>query len=98
MPGLPDTAERRLSPFSLGGVEFAVLSEPLQLPPALAGLTSAEREVALAAVRGLSNVAISRARGSAPRTVANQLASIYRKLGVGSRAALVAFVASSRRG
>jgi DNA-binding NarL/FixJ family response regulator len=59
------------------------------------GLTRSEREVIDRARRGVSNAAIARERGSAARTVANQLASAYRKLGVSSRAELAA--GSSRR-
>jgi DNA-binding NarL/FixJ family response regulator len=42
------------------------------------------------AVEGLSNKEIAESRESSERTVANQLASIYRKLRVNSRAELVA--------
>jgi len=51
-------------------------------------LSAAEREVARLAASGLSNAEIARARGASPRTIANQLASIYGKLGVDSRAQL----------
>ena len=60
------------------------------------GLTAAEREVALDAARGLSNVMIARGRSRSPRTIANQLASIYRKLGVASRAELAALLLGER--
>jgi DNA-binding NarL/FixJ family response regulator len=53
-------------------------------------LTEAERAVACDAVRGLSNLQIAKRRNRAPRTVANQLASAFRKLGVSSRADLIA--------
>jgi DNA-binding NarL/FixJ family response regulator len=46
----------------------------------------------LDAAAGLSNAAIARARGRSPRTIANQLQSIYRKLGVASRAEMTAYV------
>lgn len=60
--------------------------------PGLRGhLTPAERSVAAMAVRGLSNREIAAARSSSRRTVANQLASVYEKLGVCSRSEL-AFV------
>ncbi|NUO49330.1 MAG: helix-turn-helix transcriptional regulator [Polyangiaceae bacterium] len=52
-------------------------------------LTEAESEVAQLVRDGLSNVEIGRHRGTAERTVANQLASIFDKLGVGSRSELV---------
>ena len=54
------------------------------------GLTEAERQVALDALAGYSNQAIAERRGSKMRTVANQLAAVYRKLGVSSRAELAA--------
>jgi DNA-binding NarL/FixJ family response regulator len=54
----------------------------------VAQLTSAQREVAELAARGLSNDDIARRRACAPRTVANLLVAAYRRLGVGSRAEL----------
>ena len=53
-------------------------------------LTPAERMIALDAAAGLSNATIAARRRRSVRTIANQLASIYRKLGVGSRAELAA--------
>ena len=52
------------------------------------GLTPAEMRIALALLEGFSNAEIGWLYGSSPRTVANQIASIYRKLGVGSRTEL----------
>jgi DNA-binding NarL/FixJ family response regulator len=56
-------------------------------------LTVAERQVAGLVLDGLSTAEIAEARRSAYRTVANQLASLYEKLGVNSRVELGAFVA-----
>jgi DNA-binding NarL/FixJ family response regulator len=85
--GAPRAGTRALR-LHLGDAEFALLSVPI-LPPALAAaLTAAERAVVCAAVEGLSNAAIARRRHSSPRTVAAQLASAFRKLGIGSRAEL----------
>ncbi|MCK6537711.1 MAG: helix-turn-helix transcriptional regulator [Polyangiaceae bacterium] len=56
-------------------------------------LSAAEREVALLVAHGLSNAEIARARGVSPNTVANQIASLFRKLGVGSRLELTRKVA-----
>jgi DNA-binding NarL/FixJ family response regulator len=53
-------------------------------------LTDAESEVATMLVAGWSNVAIATARRVSPTTVANQARSIYAKLGISSRAELVA--------
>lgn len=58
--------------------------------PSLERLTAAERTVVELAVEGLGNEAIARVRGVSLRTVANQLAAAYRKLGVGSRVELAA--------
>src|SRR5262245_26191325 len=48
-------------------------------------LSAAENAVVELTLRGLTNAAIARERQSSPRTVANQLSSAYRKLGVGNR-------------
>jgi DNA-binding CsgD family transcriptional regulator len=79
----------------IAGEEYLVLDFPAADSAGVAdpgpwSLTPAEREVAAAAVAGQSNEMIAAARGAAVRTVANQLASIYRKLGINSRAELAA--------
>jgi DNA-binding CsgD family transcriptional regulator len=48
-------------------------------------LTAAERAVAALIARGKSNEAIAKIRGTSTRTVANQVASLLRKLGLPSR-------------
>ncbi|HVY31314.1 MAG TPA: helix-turn-helix transcriptional regulator [Polyangiaceae bacterium] len=48
-------------------------------------LTSTEAEIAHDVLAGLSNAEIAGRRGTAVRTIANQVASIYRKLRVRSR-------------
>jgi DNA-binding CsgD family transcriptional regulator len=48
-------------------------------------LTNTEAEIAREVLAGLSNAEIARKRGTAVRTIANQVASIYRKLRVRSR-------------
>lgn len=75
------------------GEDLAVFSWPVQPPGIPPDLSAAEGEVVRLALRGLSNVEIARLRGRAARTVANQLASAFRKLGVGSRAELAALLA-----
>jgi DNA-binding CsgD family transcriptional regulator len=60
--------------------------------PRAADLTASERELVSHLVAGDSNVEIARARGRSERTVANQVASILRKLDVHSRADVVALV------
>jgi len=53
-------------------------------------LTAAERAVLDAVAAGMSNGEIARARKTSVRTIANQIASLFRKLRVGSRHELVA--------
>ena len=48
-------------------------------------LTRTEAEIAREVLSGLSNAQIAHKRGTAVRTIANQVASIYRKLKVRSR-------------
>lgn len=57
--------------------------------PLLAALSDAEHSVAVFLVAGLSNQEIADIRQSSVRTVTTQVQSIYRKLGVRSRAELV---------
>jgi DNA-binding NarL/FixJ family response regulator len=77
----------------LGGERLVVTSMPVTASAdLLAALSTAEREVALDAAAGLSNAAIAKKRRRAPRTIANQLASIYRKLHIASRAELALLV------
>ena len=54
------------------------------------GLTEAEWTVARLIVAGLDNREIATARGASPRTIANQLQAIFRKLRVHSRHELCA--------
>ncbi len=83
----------RVVRFRVGESQFAVLSVPLADGSAMAELTPVEREVATLAAAGLTNADIGRSRGTSERTVANQIASILRKLRVGSRYELAARLA-----
>jgi DNA-binding CsgD family transcriptional regulator len=74
--------------------ELAVICWDLAPSLADVSLTRAEREVALAAGMGASNREIARVRRTSERTVANQLAAIYRKLSIASRAELAAVLAT----
>jgi DNA-binding CsgD family transcriptional regulator len=55
----------------------------------LPDLSRAEHDVLARVVRGESNAAIARARKTSVRTVANQVASLLRKTGCGSRFELI---------
>lgn len=79
----------RVSRFDLDQDEYLVLSyptRPLRLP---ADFTPAEREVTIAILHGFSNREIADARQVAVRTVANQVAAVFKKLDVCSRIELV---------
>ena len=67
----------------------AVLSFKLPKGAAPPPLSPAEMQIVRFVLAGLTNRCIASMRGTAPRTVANQIASIYRKLDVGSRLELV---------
>jgi DNA-binding NarL/FixJ family response regulator len=64
-----------------------------RLPPTLSG---AERTVVLDLLDGASRRDIAFSRGTSPRTVANQMASIFRKLRVSSRVELLAALRSTQ--
>jgi DNA-binding CsgD family transcriptional regulator len=70
-----------------GGSDLAILWFPIG---SRGELTEVEHEIVHALLAGQRNAEIARERGTASRTVANQIASIFRKLGVRSRAELVA--------
>ena len=76
----------------IGSEDFVVLSMPAARID-VSGLSRAEFAVAERLLRGHSNARIARARKTSARTVANQVASIFRKLGVRSRRELLARLA-----
>ncbi len=87
-----DLAAWRLDLGGLGHA-FALLEWPLPIPGTSSpwhSLTPAEMTIAALASAGRSNAGIARERGCSVRTVANQVARIFRKLGVHSRAELAA--------
>lgn len=86
----PAGLRRRLTELALEGESILLASAPIVAEEAVDRLTPAQREVALLAVQGATNAAIARQRGSAERTVANQLQAIFEKFGVHSRAELAA--------
>jgi DNA-binding NarL/FixJ family response regulator len=59
-------------------------------------LTGTETAIAQDILAGLSNADIARGRGTAVRTIANQVASIYRKLRVRSRLELSLLAVAGR--
>lgn len=88
-----DVPTPRIVTFNVDDSVLAVVTVPLATGSHLSKLTPVERHVASLAAEGLSNAAIGRGRGTSERTVANQMASIMRKLKVGSRYQLAARLA-----
>jgi len=82
---LPPPPGLRSSTVDLGGDQYLVLSFPTPVWSLPGCLSAAEREVALALLRGETNETIASVRNTSVRTVANQVASIFAKLGVNSR-------------
>lgn len=80
----------RATRFRLAGDDYVVLSYPRSDLAAPAVLTSTERVVFSALLAGQSNQQIATSRDRSLRTVANQVAAVFAKLGVGSRAELFA--------
>lgn len=74
----------------LDGERFILFEWPLARVAVEESLTEAERAVLDGIVRGESNAAIARHRRRSVRTIAKQVASIFRKLGVRSRLELIA--------
>ena len=72
------------------GEGYVLVSWSMSRPANWHLLTGAELEVGAALFEGASNQQIAAGRGSSVRTVANQVASIFRKLGVRSRGELAA--------
>jgi DNA-binding CsgD family transcriptional regulator len=66
--------------------------------PATGELTASERRVAELAASGLTNREVAKAAFMSPKTVEANLARIYRKLGIKSRAELGAKIAGEARG
>ncbi|MDQ3034923.1 MAG: AraC family transcriptional regulator ligand-binding domain-containing protein, partial [Myxococcota bacterium] len=78
------SAAEHLVRFEHDDLEVLVLD--LELPePELPELTPSEREIAIRIADGLGNAEVAAERGVAVRTIANQVRSIFQKLGLCSR-------------
>ena len=75
---------------TVGDEALTVLRLPAPDPALLAMLTEAERSVLSLVLMGRNNAEIAAARATSVRTVANQLAAIFDKLGVHGRSELAA--------
>lgn len=72
----------------LDGEEYLVVGLPMPRPVLDGTVTGAEAKLIDGVLAGKTNGQIAAERGTATRTVANQLQTLYRKLGVGSRGEL----------
>jgi DNA-binding CsgD family transcriptional regulator len=92
VPKCKEASDLRATEFEIGTERFLVLSYALgpAAPRRGVGLTKAEAQVAQLVVAGRSNAEIARSRGTAVRTVTNQIAALFRKLHVKSRSELAA--------
>jgi DNA-binding CsgD family transcriptional regulator len=88
-----DRADIRTAEFVVGDDTFVMLSVALRSERGVDPLTTTEREIAAMLVDGMTNAEIASARGKSVRTIANQVASAFRKLGVGSRVELASVLA-----
>lgn len=96
-PAIRAPAGLRASLFGDGSCEYALLEWPLPAPSLAATFGAAEGDVLRALAAGLSNAEIARTRRRSPHTIANQVARIYRRLGVRSRLELFALLSAGRR-
>ncbi len=93
---IPVPTGLRASRIRVAGEDLAVFSFPIPAPVLPSGLSSAERAVALGLLEGQSNAEIAKARRTSVRTIANQVSSLFKKLGVQSRSQLVTALARLR--
>ncbi len=82
-PAESASTDLRIASMTFQGESYVVVSRPIER--SAIQLTDAEREVAKLVAAGLTNEAIAKVRGTATRTIANQVAALLRKLGVPSR-------------
>ncbi len=68
--------------------EWVVVQLPSRAERRIAALRPSEQEVARGLISGKTNAEIAAERGTSARTIANQVAAIFRAYGVCSRAEL----------
>jgi DNA-binding CsgD family transcriptional regulator len=87
---------RKLAEVAIADDTLLVGASPLIDERTAAGLTRVENTMVVQLVAGSTNADIASRRGVSERTVANQVQSIFRKMGVRSRAELVVRLQSPR--
>ena len=93
--GANTEADFRATRLKVGPDEYLVLSFSRADARRLSGLSTTEQEVAYYLLEGRSNNEIAELRQTSVRTVANQVAAVYRKLRVRGRSELSALVMST---
>lgn len=90
----------RVTHCTLEGEHLVILSHPAVTSPdeTLAMLSQAEREVVSYILDGFTQAEVAMLRGTSPRTIAKQLESAYRRLGVSSRAELLVLISGGTHG
>ncbi len=91
----PRGLRARMEEVMIEGEDLLFGSIPLLEESVVASLSGAERQILHELLAGSTTADISRRRGTSSNTVANQIASIFQKLGVRSRAELASRVGSS---
>ena len=84
----PEPAPERARAIEVEPGRVAVFVLPLEGKPLPADLTDAEADVARRLIAGETNRVIAKLRGTSERTVAHQIAAVFRKASVHSRAEL----------
>jgi DNA-binding CsgD family transcriptional regulator len=94
-----ETGAVRLETLRIGGVDYAVVScaNTAARTSLVDRLSAAERAIVEAVLDGRTNAQIAGVRGTSARTVANQVRSVFRKLGVTSRSELTSALLAGRR-
>jgi DNA-binding NarL/FixJ family response regulator len=86
----PTGVRRKLAEATLAGERFLVGTSPLLNTKHFTNLSDTERDILRLLIAGSTNADIAEHRRTSENTVANQVQSIFRKLGVRSRGELVA--------
>lgn len=86
---LPRPTPLQIKAYALGSEHTVFIIQPPVIHRSLP-LSPAERQVAALVLEGRTNAAIADRRGVSLSTVAKQVASMFERLGVGSRAELIA--------
>ncbi len=94
MSKAPQSESVTLSEFAVGDVTFVAIGAPAVPGDVAKRLAPSELEVLRMIIQGMTNAEIAAARNTAVRTTANQVAIMFKKLGVSSRGELLARVDS----